>query len=1013
MAGAGVDARGASARALVSFVVVILALAWITTPAFGETHRGFTGSLGSAGSGAGGGQEPAGVAINDATGDVYVVDRGNNRVDEFEGDGSFVRAWGWGVADGLPMFETCTLTCEAGIAGSGAGQLDSPEAIAVDNSASALDPSKEDVYVTNPGSKVISKFGREGEVLGSITKGAGAVAFTRPYGLAVDPKGTVWVYDASPETFEGEIYSYSDALVNGFEAGHPSLKRWSAEPGLAVDAKDDLYPVYGPGHAARLTSSGSTLEKDLDGLEGVSAVAVDSFGDLYLNTGGVVDELSEAEPPASIETFGELHPVNGAGIAVDTATGPVYVSGAAENTVDVFTLGEAPKEAPSTAPAGEVAATTATFHGELNPGGRTGRLEYEFDYNTGGSCAGGQSVPVPAGVVAEAKDAVVEAKVAGVQPSAEYMSGLVALNPFGEVKGNEVAFKTEPAAPDIVGESTVVPVKASEATLQAQINPNNQETTYTFEYSASEAEVLAGNGTKLAGAGPINGFNSSGESVSVETGGVLTENTTYFYRVVAKNASGEEAVGGVEHFPTAIPPETPSGVEAQPVGGTTATLRGVLNPASAGNPGSYEFLYRQSATECEGGESSSGSSTGATPEPVSLELTGLLPHSQYTFCLLVRNEAGEVAQAAPVTFTTLAVEPVVVSEFATSVTAASARLQGQVDPGGAETGYRFEYGPTTAYGSSAPVPDASVAAGISDVPVNVLIEGLSAEKVYHYRLVAHNGSGETVGPDRMFTTQPAASGPPLLDGRQDEMVSPPEKHGASLEMSTEEGGVIQAAENGSAISYFAYAPIVTNPQGNRSFAYTQLLSSRTSPGVGGTQDIATRQENVQGLISDGDQSEYKLFSSDLSAGLVEPEGDTLLSEQATERTPYIRDDQTEKYLPLLPAVGLRPGIKFGGKEIDQGPEEPGGGGFEGGVEFLTATPDMTHLLLESPVALTGEFKEGFHNSGAFESVYEWSAGAVRLASILPDGQPAAEAGLTSRVGAQSDDMRNALSSDGT
>src|ERR1700689_1234779 len=297
MAGAGVDARGASARALVSFVVVILALAWITTPAFGETHRGFTGSFCSAGSGAGGVQEPAGVALNDATGDVYVVDRGNNRVDEFEGDGSFVRAWGWGVADGLPMFETCTLTCEAGIAGLGAGQLDSPEAIAVDNSASALDPSKEDVYVTNPGSKVIEKFGPAGEVLASISEGAGGVGFTRLFGVAVDPKGTVWVYDENPETFEDEIYSYSDAVVNEFGSVRQSQAGVGAsvQPGFAVDAVEDLYAVYRGRHiVAKLTSSGATLDEEVGGVEGVSAVAVDSSGDVYLNSGSVVDELSSA-----------------------------------------------------------------------------------------------------------------------------------------------------------------------------------------------------------------------------------------------------------------------------------------------------------------------------------------------------------------------------------------------------------------------------------------------------------------------------------------------------------------------------------------------------------------------------------------------------------------------------------------------------------------------------------------------------------------------------------------------
>lgn len=250
-------------RALPFPLALLLAtLALTAPPALAETHRGFTAHLGSEGSGAGELLEPAGVAVNDATGDVYVVDRGNNRIDEFEGNGTFIRAWGWGVADGLPMFETCTsLTCEAGIAGSGAGQLDSPEAIAVDNSGSAPDPSKEDVYVTNPGSKMIDKFGPAGEVLGSITKGAGGVAFTRPYGLAVDPKGGVWVYDANPETFEGEIYSYSDALVNGFQAADPSLERSDAEPGLAVDAKDDLYAVYGPDKVAKLTSSGSTWKK--------------------------------------------------------------------------------------------------------------------------------------------------------------------------------------------------------------------------------------------------------------------------------------------------------------------------------------------------------------------------------------------------------------------------------------------------------------------------------------------------------------------------------------------------------------------------------------------------------------------------------------------------------------------------------------------------------------------------------------------------------------------------------
>ena len=49
----------------------------------------------------------SGVAVSDETHDVYVADTGNRRVDEFEPDGMFVRAWGWGVGAGGFGFETC------------------------------------------------------------------------------------------------------------------------------------------------------------------------------------------------------------------------------------------------------------------------------------------------------------------------------------------------------------------------------------------------------------------------------------------------------------------------------------------------------------------------------------------------------------------------------------------------------------------------------------------------------------------------------------------------------------------------------------------------------------------------------------------------------------------------------------------------------------------------------------------------------------------------------------------
>ncbi|HXS47147.1 MAG TPA: hypothetical protein VN756_06760, partial [Solirubrobacterales bacterium] len=50
---------------------------------------------------------PEGVALNRASGDLYVADNSNHRIDKFDSDGNFLLAWGFGVADGTtPELQT-------------------------------------------------------------------------------------------------------------------------------------------------------------------------------------------------------------------------------------------------------------------------------------------------------------------------------------------------------------------------------------------------------------------------------------------------------------------------------------------------------------------------------------------------------------------------------------------------------------------------------------------------------------------------------------------------------------------------------------------------------------------------------------------------------------------------------------------------------------------------------------------------------------------------------------------
>jgi hypothetical protein len=80
----------------------------------------------------------------------------------------------------------------------------------------------------------------------------------------------------------------------------------------------------------------------------------------------------------------------------------------------------------------------------------------------------------------------------------------------------------------------------------------------------------------------------------------------------------------------------------------------------------------------------------------------------------------------------------------------SARVQGTVDPNGhAVTGYRIDYGTTTAYGQS--IALGSLAANAAPVGVDQTLTGLQPATLYHYRIAATSAEG-TAGNDRTFTT---------------------------------------------------------------------------------------------------------------------------------------------------------------------------------------------------------------------------------------------------------------------
>ena len=332
-----------------------------------------------------------------------------------------------------------------------------------------------------------------------------------------------------------------------------------AAPALAATPEAPTMSVEAPVHASEAVLLG-VLDPGKEGAAGTFEAGVYEF--LY-NQGASCQGGSKSAQGMSLGGGEEALPAEAlkglsagthytACLRLQTAGGEVLSAPSSFTTAT-------PAEVPVTkSPAKAITTTTATFEGTLNPTAKAPVEggEYAFLYNLSASaCEGGLAAPEPAAVAAGSPKEAVSVAVTGLQPNAKYTFCLQERNSAGEpATGAPVSFETLAAAPIVESESGPAPT-SSEATLDAQVNPNNETTTYSFEYAGNE--TLSGART-IAGAAPLEGFGS--QAASVQTGPALASETLYYYRVVAENAQskkeGKPVKGPIQHFTTG-PPERP------------------------------------------------------------------------------------------------------------------------------------------------------------------------------------------------------------------------------------------------------------------------------------------------------------------------------------------------------------------------------------------------------------------------------------------------------------------------
>jgi hypothetical protein len=189
------------------------------------------------------------------------------------------------------------------------------------------------------------------------------------------------------------------------------------------------------------------------------------------------------------------------------------------------------------------------------------------------------------------------------------------------------------------------------------------------------------------------------------------------------------------------------------VGQTAVTLHGAVDPN--GTATTYAFQWGSTPTYGQQTPNrSAGSGTRGTD--VSFRLRGLTPGTTYHYRIVATNADGTTVGADRSVRTELppATPPTILSTAPFSPYANSVTLTALVNPGGAATTYRFQFGTTNTYGAETFA--ASIPAGVAPVAVRLPLNGLQERTTYHFRAVVSNRRGTVVGPDATFTTGPFA-----------------------------------------------------------------------------------------------------------------------------------------------------------------------------------------------------------------------------------------------------------------
>ena len=205
------------------------------------------------------------------------------------------------------------------------------------------------------------------------------------------------------------------------------------------------------------------------------------------------------------------------------------------------------------------------------------------------------------------------------------------IKPCWESQGYVVVrAKVSEVFPPVVTTKDASNIAVSSVKLNSTVNPKNLSTTVWFEWGKSSTEL-----TNTTPKQTVSG--SQNVDVSANLTG-LSQNTKYYFRVVAENEGGK-VQGAVKNFTTlVVPSPTVTTQSADTITQDSARLKGSVNPN--GYQTTVWFEWGTSSTELTNTTPKQTIAADTSLHNVNYTLSGLNSETRYYFRIVAQNNGG-------------------------------------------------------------------------------------------------------------------------------------------------------------------------------------------------------------------------------------------------------------------------------------------------------------------------------------------------------------------------------------